>query len=77
MNLKALQPLPPPWGRARERGWKQPLATGRAVGTEEPNAPIGRALCFPCRSRPSLILTQHAVFEVVRVCDSRMSRMKR
>ena len=41
MNLKALQPLPPPWGRARERGWKQPLATGRAVGTEEPNVPSG------------------------------------
>ena len=40
MNLKALQPLPPPWERTRERGRKQPLATGRAVGTEEPNVPI-------------------------------------
>ena len=44
MNLKDLQSLPPPWGRARERGRKQPLATGRAVGTEEPNVPSGFAL---------------------------------
>ena len=44
MNRKALQPLPPPWERTRERGRKQPLATGHAVGTEEPNVPSGFAL---------------------------------